>query len=544
MDEIINAMDEALAEISLTEAQYGMPPLEAQWPRFPEGSLSESAVVAVSDHVQVAYEMAASAALGAMSTACQGLVDVEFPNGHRVPTSLMLLIAAKTGERKTALENWFFGPIRKLQSEKEADFNRLHLVYVRELKTWQDKEKVLRKKVNKAFQEEQSTDALEQRLAEHDKVKPAPPAPYRLIYDNTTPSALTYGLHTSIPMACLLSSEAGSLFSGKAFEDLYLFNALWSGSPISVTRRTSESFTLDEARLTAALMIQPEIIQRFLDKRGDAAHGSGFLARFLFAYPPPMVGNRQEIPSGISDADILPFQKRIRELLLESLEALDNKNTRRVLTFNASAKHLWKKMYRHIEKETRPDQVYSHAEGHASKLMDNITRIAGILHLFEGYEGDISTNTLALAYCLGRHYSRHYLTHIAGEPEIVTLGNRLVQDIRKHNDYRNEQCRFVVSDITQITHPSLRRKAKMKAALTLLQRLGHLKRVPNSKQLFFQETIIGNKEPVLKNGEIYYLETLYRFDKQSLTPRGPGILPSIYQVNSSLDDELLDNELG
>ncbi|MBZ9557330.1 DUF3987 domain-containing protein [Halomonas coralii] len=536
MDDISDTIHEVQDSSSLSEAQYEIPAIENEWPHFREGSRFESAVVAVSDHVQVAYEMAVSVALGAMATACQGLVDVEYSNGHRVPTSLMMLVAARSGERKTALEGWFFGPIRELQREKEADFKCLQRVYAREAKTWEEKEKVLRKMVIKAFQEGQTTEALEERLAEHDKTKPIPPTDYRLIYENTTPSALTYGLHTNIPIACLLSSEAGSLFSGKAFEDLYLFNALWSGSSISDARRTSESFILDDARLTSALMIQPDIIQRFLDKRGDDAHGSGFLARFLIAYPTPMVGHRDEIPAEISDADIAPFQERLRELLLESLDTLDNQRPRRVLTFTASAKKLWKKLYRRIEQEILPDQLYYHAEGHASKLMDNISRIAGVLHTFEGDSGGIDTDTLKYAYRLGRHYSRHYLDHIAGEPEIVTLGNRLVQDIRKFAVYNNDQYRFVISDIKQRTHPKLRKKDKMKAAITLLKRLGHLQEQSHGKQLVFKDTVLGSREPELKNGEVYYLEELPRFEEQELIP-GRGVIQPRYELESPLNND-------
>ncbi|KXS36828.1 MAG: Uncharacterized protein AWU55_2839 [Halomonadaceae bacterium T82-2] len=537
---MINDLSDAILEIeaanSLPDEQYAIPAIGSAWPTFREDSRFESAVVAVSDHVQVAYEMAASVALGAMATACQGLVDVEYPNGHRVPTSLMLLVAARSGERKTALEGCFFGPIRELQDEKTSELKQRQRDYQRELKNWQDKQKVLRKRMLKAFEDDQSTLTFEQRLADHDKEKPTPPTDYRLIYENTTPSALTYALHANIPNACLLSSEAGSLFTGKAFEDLYLFNALWSGSSISVDRRTSESFILNNARLTASLMIQPEIIQRFLEKRGDDAHGSGFLARFLFVYPTPKVGHRTELPNDLADADILPFQERLRELLIESIENLDQKKPRRALTFSASAKLLWKKMYRRIEQETRPDQIYYHAEGHASKLMDNISRMAGVLHTFEGYEGEIGTKTLAYAYRLGRHYSRHYLDYIAGEPEIVTLGNRLVQDIRKLSNYSHGVYQFVISDITQKTHPKLRRKDKMKAALTLLKRLGHLQEKTHSKQLTFKDTVFGPQEPELKNGEVYYLEELPLFDEQ-YPEKGKHLIQTGYRSKSTFDED-------
>ena len=89
---------------------------EEHWPAFDEHSLFESMSREVAQHVEVAPEMARTTALGAMAMACQGGIDVAYPNGHVVPVSLYLLTIANSGERKTALEAWFFKPIRDFQA--------------------------------------------------------------------------------------------------------------------------------------------------------------------------------------------------------------------------------------------------------------------------------------------------------------------------------------------------------------------------------------------------------------------------------------------
>ncbi|WP_414927279.1 DUF3987 domain-containing protein, partial [Pseudomonas zeae] len=71
------------------------------WPCFLEHSLVEAAVTEAARELQVSREMAMMCAFGAMSMACQGHVDVQMPTGHQVPTSLMLLTIADSGERKT-----------------------------------------------------------------------------------------------------------------------------------------------------------------------------------------------------------------------------------------------------------------------------------------------------------------------------------------------------------------------------------------------------------------------------------------------------------
>lgn len=531
-------VSEQVTSEALTDAtwldRHDLPGIGERWPHYRENSLLEGAAITASDHVQVAYDMAVSSALGVMSAACQGLVDVTYPNNHIVPTSLMMLTIAESGDRKTAVDNVFCKPLKAFEKLKEIENRQTRAHYRRELSNWKFKEKALNKALSKRFQAGDETESIEAALHELDAQRPQPPTNYKLIYNNTTPSALAFGMHENMPLAFLLSDEAGSLLQGQALRDLYLFNSLWSGSDITVDRRTSESFILSDARLSTSIMVQPAILKRFMDKRGDEAHDSGFFARFLVSYPEPQLKNQENLSSPITGDNIDRFQERVRERVEMSIRAIKEGRPKTKLEFTARAKSLWKELYTHIHRERQQDRLYAHTRSHAGKLMDNISRVAAIVHTFENenYESEISFENLLYAYKLCRHYSRHYLAYIAGDPKVVRLANMLVRAIRTYG-FRNENIApgnytFSRSDITKNANQDLRKHENIEAALTLLTRLGHIRvhsdrRGPNYE---FREVIAlkGGQEPELKNGEEYYVEELPRFSEHEkyYTPWGSG----------------------
>jgi len=525
MDSGVPALDtsEALADATSLD-RHDLPSIGERWPHYRENSLLEGAAITASDHVQVAYDMAVSSALGVMSAACQGLVDVTYPNNHVVPTSLMMLTIAESGDRKTAVDNVFCEPLKAFEKLKEIENRQARAHYQRELNNWKLKEKALNKALSKRFQAGDETESIEAALHELDAQRPQPPTNYKLIYNNTTPSALAFGMHENMPLAFLLSDEAGSLLQGQALRDLYLFNSLWSGSDITVDRRTSESFILSDSRLSASLMVQPAILKRFMDKRGDEAHDSGFFARFLVSYPEPQLESQENLSSPITGDDIDRFQARVHERLEMSIRAIEEGRPKTKLEFTAAATSLWKKLYTHIHRERRQDRLYAHARSHAGKLMDNISRVAAIVHTFENenYESKISSEDLLYAYSLCRHYSRNYLTYIAGDPKVVRLANMLVRAIRKYG-FRNANIApgiytFSRSDITKNANQDLRKHENIEDALKLLTRLGHIRaysdRGGQNYELREVITLKGGQEPEIKNGEEYYVEELPRFSEQ------------------------------
>lgn len=522
---------------------------ENEWPRHLEGSLLESAVVEAINDFQVAREMAITSALGAIAVACQGLVDIEQPTGNKVTSSLMLLTIAESGERKTTVEKYFFKEIRQQQKFALEEYKNLYSEYEYKLSLYKDIESALRKKIKILVANNENTETIEQQLIDLKNAQQPQPLAKKFIYDDSTPQALVQGMNEGCKNACLVSSEANGIFNGKVFSELHLINTLWDGGDVTVDRVTKQSFILNNARLTLALMTQMSVIEHFLETRGAEARGMGFLARFLVVRPPSKAGYRDAQRNLTELKHLSNFNKRIGEILTTSLKNEDNNSPKITIKFNASSASLWREYSQAIENEMRINGVYEHYRDHASKLMDNITRVAGIVEFYEGKNNEITVETLNFSYGLCMRYSKHFLKYLAGEPAVVINANLLAQCLLKKCDkpntnqmdvvditpfsYNGIQIRngnsteFTRSYVLQFGSNVLRNSKNDYAALTnameLLRRMGYVEKITNrSGELykFCESTIFSSmvgtghqlEEPMLKNGNEYTIESLPLFD--------------------------------
>ncbi len=522
---------------------------EIEWPHYLEGSLLESAVVEASDDFQVTREMAITSALGAMAVACQGLINIEQPTGNIVTSSLMLLTIAESGERKTTVEKQFFKEIREQQRTALQHYENLYSEYQGKLSLYKDKESALRKKIKNHVANNENTDTAEQDLI--DLMKTLEPLPLfkKFIYDDSTPQALVQGMNEGCKNACLVSSEANGIFNGKVFSELHLLNTLWDGGDVTVDRVTKQSFILNNARLTLALMTQMSVIERFLETRGAEARGMGFLARFLVVRPESKAGYRDAKKNLGELRHVKLFNQKVGELLIKSLESEVENKPKKIIVFNASSSLLWGEYSQNIENEMRSNGVYEHYRDHASKLMDNITRIAGIVEYYEGKD-EISVETLKFSYSLCMRYSKHFLNYLAGEPAVVVNANKLADYLLKQCDARDSSdetikaslnsfsfegvmikkgrsMEFNHSDIVR-SGPNVLRNNKnehsaLNNAIELLRRIGHVKKVNSfsygTDRYTFNESLVFSsvsedklEKPLLKNGNEYTIKSLPLFD--------------------------------
>ena len=143
----------------------------------------------------------------------------------------------------------------------------------------------------------------------------------RLIYGDATPEALKWNLAKGWPSGGVVSSEAGLVFGahgmGKdsVMRNLATLNQLWDGVDIATERRTTESFTVRGARLTIALQVQEATLRNFFDRSGGLARGTGFLARFLLAWPESTQGYRPFSDPPESWPALARFNQRIAGIL-------------------------------------------------------------------------------------------------------------------------------------------------------------------------------------------------------------------------------------
>lgn len=356
-----------------------------------------------------------SSALTAIATAAQGLIDVCKPNGQVVPASLMLLTVANSGERKSTAENVFLRGVRRFQDEMDVIYQKELSDWSARQSIWESRRKSILKKTLQS--DDKDGDEVCKQFMDHEGRMPVKPRRFKLLYEDATSEALFLGLHQNIPTAGLISSEGGGVLTGRAFNDLSKQNALWSGDVITVDRVSSESYEV-RARLTVSLMVQENSFFSYMQKHGERSRGSGLWARFLVCNPKSTQGTRL-IAGGDTPWNCCErFSDRIMEILKSSVEFLtDPFKPRLVVRFSQEAAQRWITVFNAVESEIRPGGRYFGMGDHASKLADNVARVAALFHFFEKRGGDIAMETLEAAIDVCFWYSDEFLRMFASLPQ-------------------------------------------------------------------------------------------------------------------------------
>lgn len=454
---------------------HGLPSsLPARGESFPALNrlpLISKAVDEAENNIKAPKAIIFNAALTALAVALQGLVDVRKPSGQCVPTSLMLLAVANSGERKSTAENVFIGPIREFQSSRKAAQKYSQAKWQAEYEIWELKKKTLQKKFEKKIALELSGDDESKALLSHEELRPKRPVDLKFIYEDATSEALFYGLYNSSPTAGLISSEGGGILGGRAFNDLSKQNAIWSGDSITVDRKTADSFDLVGARLTVSIMAQESAVRDYLERCGEKARGSGLWARFLVCHPQTTQGSRLVLNATQSWEHKESFSKRLVELMIENVKFVEaDGNEKKLIQFSSEAVERWVQIANEIELEIKPGGRFFEAGDHASKLADNIARVAALFHCFEEFQGDISLETLNDAIRVCFWYSDEFLRLFVPPPQEqvdALLLNEWLNRIRERGE------RFVRKNhVLQYCPGSIRKKDRLGRALEVLEGYG------------------------------------------------------------------------
>lgn len=392
--------------------------LPARGREFPRHLLLSTIVSAVDEaegNIKAPRALVFSSALTTIATASQGLIDVCKPNEQIVPVSLMVLTVANSGERKSTAENIFLRGVRHFQDEMDVIYQKETSDWSARQSIWEARRKAILKKTLLVDNKE-GDEACRQFMDHHASV-PVKPRRFKLLYEDATSEALFLGLHQNIPTAGLISSEGGGVLTGKAFNDLSKQNALWSGDVITVDRVSSESYEV-RARLTVSLMVQENSFSSYMKKHGQRSRGSGLWARFLVCNPSSTQGSRLIAGGDAPWHCCEKFSERIREILKKSVESLVEPSApRQVVKFSMEAAQRWVNIFNAIESEIGSGGRYFGMGDHASKLADNIARVAALFHFFERKVGDIALETLEAAVDVCFWYSDEFLRMFASLPQ-------------------------------------------------------------------------------------------------------------------------------
>ncbi|HBP4605479.1 TPA: DUF3987 domain-containing protein [Pseudomonas aeruginosa] len=453
----------------MREFRRGLPRVGWGFPSLTPLPLLKSAVDEAEAIMKSPRELIFFGALTAVSIAVQGLFDVRKPTGQCAPVSLMLLVLADSGERKSSSGNIFLDPVREFQRDQDVAWGDKFNKWMVEERIWGTKNKEIFKFIAKAARSGQSSLYWEDMAHEHEKAKPVRPRRFKILYDDATSEALMWGMFQDTPVAGLVSTE-GDL-RNRAFNDLSKQNSLWSGDPITVDRKTAECFELKDARLTVSFMTQPTSFERYVRANGEMLRGSGLWARFLVCQPLSTQGCREIDSSTVSWEHRKRFSARIKELLQENVVMLEGpEHTRQPIGFSPSAADLWVEVFNEIEGEIKQGGRFEGAGDLASKLADNISRVAALVHIFEGEGDEISLEALRFSIDFCAWCSDEFYRIFMPPKESELDAEELLDWLKGHWDKGFDEVRK--NTILQYGPRRLRSKERLDTALAELESTG------------------------------------------------------------------------
>ncbi len=452
---------------------------------YPLDALPETirnAVEEVQQFTKAPLEMVASSALGALSTVGQSHIDVVRSSRLKGPCSLFVLIIADSGERKSTVDGLFSQPIAEY-ARQQAEAAKPDLdAYRADIDSWESKRRGILSKIQQNVKSGKSNADLEQQLRGLESTKPEPPRVPKILMGDETPENLAWTLAKQWPSGAVASSEAGIVLgahgmnSDSIMRNLGQLNVLWDGGRLSIGRRTSESFEVDGVRLTVALQVQGPTLRAFFEKSGTLARGTGFLARFLVAWPQSTMGTRfYEEPPEQCPA-LTAFHQVLREVLNRPAPMDEAGRLEPLLvSLSPEAKVLWIRFHDVVEAELAEGGELELIKDVAAKAADNAARLAALFQLLESGVSQITAESFESASRVVTWHlneSRRFLGELA-LPEGVADALRLQEWLLGH--CKREGCSVVPRRVVQQSGPNRLRKGRVLDAV--LDELVELQRV-------------------------------------------------------------------
>lgn len=450
----------------------------------------QAAVIEVQGFTKAPISMVASSALAALSLAIQAHVDVKRADRLTGPVGLFLLTIADSGERKSTCEGFFTAAIQEYQQQQAESAKPDITKHRAHIAAWEAKRAGLIEAIKQAARKGCTMADDESNLRDLEEKKPEPKRVPKLLRGDDTPENLAWVLSREWPSSGVLSSEAGIVLGAHGMgkdsimRNLGLLNILWDGGVLSIGRRTSESFTVRGARLTMALQVQEATLRSFFDRSGGLARGTGFLARFLVAWPESTQGFRPFTDPPASWPRLAAFNRRITAILnqpapIDEAGAL----TPPLLSLSPEAKAAWVAFHDAIEGELSTGGELYDVRDVASKSADNAARLAALFQIYEGAGGTIGTDAFEGASRIAAWHlneARRFFGELVLPMELANaarLDTWLVQYCRRKRTHL-----VPIAKLQQGGPCGLRSKATIETAMHELEEAGRARLVRDGKR--------------------------------------------------------------
>jgi putative DNA primase/helicase len=456
--------------------------------------LIRNAVIEVCGFVKAPVSLVAMSALAALSVAIQAHTDVQRDIMLEGPCGLFLCGIADSGERKSSLDGYYTQAIRDYQACEHEKAKPLIQAYETDLAAWKALRSGVQEKIKALAKDGKPTNLLIDKLHDLDRDKPKAPRVPRLIYSDATPEALASNLVNGWPSGGIFSNEGGIVLGGHAMNkdvamrNMARLNKLWDGFVSGSERITTESYGDTTARFTISLQVQEPTLRAFFDNTKGLARGTGFLARFLVAWPESTMGTRMFTSPPDGWPALAAFNNRLTAILDRQAPVDDfGALTPAMLTLSPDAKQAWIEFHDAVESMLGTGGELYDLRDVGSKAADNMVRMAALFHVFAGSIGAVDLDCIESASKIITWHlleAKRFLGELAMPPELanpIRLETWLIDYCR-----RESTDKVPTSQIQQFGPGSLRDKAVITETVKELAELGRARQVKDGRKKLIQ----------------------------------------------------------
>lgn len=309
----------------------------------------------------------------------------------------------------------------------------------------------------------------------------------RWLFDNVLPPTLLRKIRAGSVLIMLSMSEGRGHLAGplsRSFQDL---NDLNDANMPSFDRADDDDEDLvehapDSAIFVTCVNVQDGANRDWLDKHGRSAMESGYLFRLMMMESDELAvegaGGQQ------TEFELLEYDQRIVELIAGGLIKLKRMPVSRLpeIKVEPAAEQVLRQGQKLFEFMASATLSERDTIVFAVRLAANARRIAGCMHVFEGYHGAVSPETMARAVTIAEHFGVCWLATVFPPkpvPEVVRRGQRLLDYLHgfaRQARLHTFSCRK--ADIEALAPNFGWKKAEMIGAITWICGQGFAQVVP------------------------------------------------------------------
>lgn len=271
---------------------------------------------------------------------------------------------------------------------------------------------------------------------------------YSILLEDATRQAIVLHLK-DWPVAGLFTEELGQLKS--LLKDSPTLVKLMDGHPLYHSRSSEGRIELLNHRFTVLLLGQPSVFD-MAKVLISASGGVGMMNRFFLASSNRLPSSYQN--AGFSGSLKMTYTAKVSELLGKTVAMVESGCERPVVHLSKTASEFISYLQHETHQHCLPGGRWSHVSEYASRHPERVLKFSGAAHIFEqGIESEISINLVQQIATLGEHSIASF-AHMTYVPPRLTKAQqdagKLEHALRIHA-YQTRQQSFKKNELRILT---------------------------------------------------------------------------------------------